>query len=215
MQRPSHLRATLALSLSIAVGDIRYVSIYIPRSPPITPFEGGTPGNMVNVTEQLGDFRAVIKYVRSQHQYGPNKVVLWATSLSGGHAITLASDMNIAATVTQCPSTGVACKVPLGPGMVTTLCAAVYDWFRQMLELAPYYIPATGSPGTVGALTYEIALTVSAAKTSHPTHKVVAKDDNICDSSSTLKVAHMAQGSITVLIPTGMTSEHVYPTMKF
>ncbi|KAF7424570.1 hypothetical protein PC9H_009878 [Pleurotus ostreatus] len=171
----------------------------------------------------------------------------WGTS--GGHVITLASDisLNIAAAVAQCPFTGAACKVPFGPGMVMTLCAAVYDWFRQMLGLAPYYIPATGPPGTVGALTYEHCFdrisetfpsnaqsqrnnqvsgaSVFALRSYDPSSRaseircpllmVVAQNDNICDSSSTLKVAQLAQGSIKISIPTGVTSEHVYPTMKF
>ncbi|KAJ8692469.1 hypothetical protein PTI98_009779 [Pleurotus ostreatus] len=197
---------------------------------------GGTPRNLVNVAEQLEDFRTVIKYVRSQNQYDPNKIVLWGTSLSGGHVITLASDisLNIAAAVAQCPFTGAACKVPFGPGMVMTLCAAVYDWFRQMLGLAPYYIPATGPPGTVGALTYEHCFdrisetfpsnaqsqrnnqvsgaSVFALRSYDPSSRaseircpllmVVAQNDNICDSSSTLKVAQLAQGSIKISIPT-------------
>ncbi|KAL4268346.1 AB hydrolase superfamily protein [Pleurotus pulmonarius] len=197
---------------------------------------GTSDRNIVDVAEQLQDFRTVIKYVRSQPEYDPGRVILWGTSLSGGHAITLASDvsLNIAAAVTQCPFTGVACKLPFSRAMVMTLCAAVYDWFRQILGLAPYYIPATGRPGTVGVLTYEHCLdritetfpmikqsqwnnqvsgaSVFALMSYHPSSRaseircpllmVVAEEDNLCDSSSTLKVAELAQGSIKVSIPT-------------
>ncbi|KAG9224989.1 hypothetical protein CCMSSC00406_0001860 [Pleurotus cornucopiae] len=94
----------------------------------------GTPRNMVNVAVQLEDFHTVINLsgessLSAELLFG--EIVLIDES-AGGHAITLASDisLNIAAAVTQCPLTGVACKVPFGPGMMMTLCAAVYDWFR-------------------------------------------------------------------------------------
>ena len=45
--------------------------------------EGGTPRHIVYVSEQLDDYRTVIKYCRQQPEFDPHKVVLWGTSFAG------------------------------------------------------------------------------------------------------------------------------------
>lgn len=43
----------------------------------------GTPRHIVYVSEQLDDYRAVIKHCRQQPEIDPQKVILWGTSFSG------------------------------------------------------------------------------------------------------------------------------------
>lgn len=46
-------------------------------------YSGGTPRHVVYISEQLEDYRTVIKYCRLQPEFDPHKVILWGTSLSG------------------------------------------------------------------------------------------------------------------------------------
>lgn len=44
----------------------------------------GTPRNCMFVTEQLEDYRSVVKWVKSgQHNFDPQRIILWGTSFSG------------------------------------------------------------------------------------------------------------------------------------
>lgn len=43
----------------------------------------GTPRHIIYVSEQLDDYRAVIKHCRQQSEIDPQKVILWGTSFSG------------------------------------------------------------------------------------------------------------------------------------
>lgn len=45
----------------------------------------GSPRYMIKIDEQEDDYRAVIKYCRSQSDLNPNKVILWGTTFSGTH----------------------------------------------------------------------------------------------------------------------------------
>lgn len=44
----------------------------------------GTPRNCLFVTEQLEDYRSVVKWVKSgRHKLDPQRIILWGTSFSG------------------------------------------------------------------------------------------------------------------------------------
>ncbi|PIL35651.1 hypothetical protein GSI_02381 [Ganoderma sinense ZZ0214-1] len=115
----------------------------------------GTPRNVVYVSEQLDDYRTVVKYVRQQPEFDPQRVILWGTSFSGGHVVTLASEknLNISAVVSQCPYLGNTPLPSLSMGFVKTVLAAVSDVIRQAVGLSPKYMPAVAHPGEVGLMT--------------------------------------------------------------
>ncbi|EMD31306.1 hypothetical protein CERSUDRAFT_100500 [Gelatoporia subvermispora B] len=115
----------------------------------------GEPRHAVYVTEQLDDYKAVIKFCRQQPEFDPNRVILWGTSFSGGHVVTLASEthLNIVAVISQCPYLGFQPPAPLSFVMLKTFAYALVDALRQAVSLSPLYIPATSAPGTVGVLT--------------------------------------------------------------
>lgn len=46
-------------------------------------FEDGTPRSILIVKDQLDDYRTVIKWVRQQLEFDPQRVVLFGTSFSG------------------------------------------------------------------------------------------------------------------------------------
>ncbi|KAI0076202.1 hypothetical protein K474DRAFT_1663328 [Panus rudis PR-1116 ss-1] len=115
----------------------------------------GKPRHSVYVTEQLEDYRTVIKFCRQQAEFDPHRVILWGSSLSGGHVVSLASEkhLNICAGVAQCPYLGVIAKSPLTLSAIKTLGWAVLDILKQAIGLSPIFIPAVAENGTVGVLT--------------------------------------------------------------
>jgi hypothetical protein len=45
----------------------------------------GTPRNVVNIKEQLEDYRTVIKYARQQPELDAQRVIVFGTSFSGNN----------------------------------------------------------------------------------------------------------------------------------
>ncbi|KAJ7692124.1 alpha/beta-hydrolase [Mycena rosella] len=115
----------------------------------------GTPRYRLVVNDQLEDYRTVIKYARHQPQFDPQRLVVWGSSFSGGHAITLSEDaaLNAVAAIAQCPYTGVNPPLPLDMTYLKIVGSAVLDIIKQTLGFTPVYIPVISEPGTVGALT--------------------------------------------------------------
>ncbi|KAJ7082944.1 alpha/beta-hydrolase [Mycena belliarum] len=115
----------------------------------------GTPRSLLVVKDQLEDYRTVIKYARQQPQFDPQRVVVWGSSFSGAHAISLSADasVNAAAAVAQCPYTGTTPSLPMSTASMEIVASAILDIIKQALGLAPLYIPVVSDPGTVGALT--------------------------------------------------------------
>ncbi|KAL7279139.1 hypothetical protein ACG7TL_006979 [Trametes sanguinea] len=116
---------------------------------------GGTPRHVVYISEQLEDYRTVIKYCRLQPEFDPHKVILWGTSLSGGHVVTLASEreLNPTAVISQCPYLGTGPSTEISWTFIKTILRGIQDVLRQAVGLHPTYIPAVAYPGQVGMLT--------------------------------------------------------------
>jgi len=122
----------------------------------------GTPRHILLVNEQLEDYRTVIEYARGQPEFDGQRVVLWGSSFSGGHAITLTADRSVApfAAIAQGPYTGGRSPIiKYNLGFVKTVILLLADVLKQSLGMEPVYIPAAANPGEVGALTAEGAMT--------------------------------------------------------
>jgi len=117
----------------------------------------GTPRHVLIVKDQLEDYRTVIKYVRQQPEFDPQRLVLWGSSFSGAHTITLSADstVNAVAAMAQCPYTGVSPPLPLDMTYLKIAGSILLDVIKQTLGLTPVYIPVVSEPKTVGALTTE------------------------------------------------------------
>ncbi|KAI0705794.1 alpha/beta-hydrolase [Cerioporus squamosus] len=115
----------------------------------------GKPRHVVYVSEQLEDYRTVIKFCRQQPEFDPQRVILWGTSFAGGHVVTLASEreLNLSAVVAQCPYLGHAPIPPMSWGFVKTVMKGVLDVLKQAVGLGPVYMPAAARPGGVGLMT--------------------------------------------------------------
>jgi len=122
----------------------------------------GEPRQLLDIDRQLDDWRSALTYARSLPG-GPDarRIVLWGTSLGGGHVLTTAArDHEVAAVVAQVPHvSGVAAARSVGPvqsARLTTL--ALLDLVRGATGRSPHYIAAAGAPGEIAAMTTPDAL---------------------------------------------------------
>ncbi len=119
----------------------------------------GEPRQLVDIRRQLEDWRAAIAFARNLPGIDPARIGLWGTSLSGGHAIVLASqDHKIAAISAQCPMVDGRASVymivnDIGWGNVVRLgLSGLVDKARSFLGLSPYYVPIVAPPGGFAAM---------------------------------------------------------------
>jgi acetyl esterase/lipase len=121
---------------------------------------GGRPRQLIWIPNQLEDYAAAVDFARSLEAIDPQRIALWGTSLSGGHAITVAArDHRIACVVAQCPGVDGRASAKYAfetMGLKHLLRMVVHgqrDWVRGLLGLAPHRIPIVGKPGSIGLLT--------------------------------------------------------------
>lgn len=111
----------------------------------------GEPRQLIDPAMQLEDWRAAIAYVRHHGWAGPDRVVLWGSSLSGGHVLALgAEDSRLGAIVSQVPHVdGAASVAAVDPRTVRALLgAATKDVTAARHGDEPVTIPIVGEPGT-------------------------------------------------------------------
>lgn len=116
---------------------------------------GGEPRQVVDVPGQLQDVAAAVAAARGHSGVDPDGVVLWGTSLGGGHAVTVAAgDPRIAAVVAQVPFNGFPRRVGGRSSRATVrlLAAMVTDALRGALGRGPSYIPVVGGPGDLAVM---------------------------------------------------------------
>jgi dienelactone hydrolase len=121
----------------------------------------GQPRQLLSISRQLEDWHAAIGYARSRPEFDPERVVVWGTSMGGGHAITLAStDHRLAGAIAQCPFTdGVASTRAIDPVTTARLTAhAVRDIFGAAIGKPPRYVELAGDPGALALMTSADAL---------------------------------------------------------
>jgi alpha-beta hydrolase superfamily lysophospholipase len=130
----------------------------------------GEPRQLVDVGDQLTDWRAALAYTRQRPDVDPARVALWGTSLGAGHAVTVAAhDPTVAAVVAQLPFLGVepARSSPRPAGVTLRLfAAAVRDALGGLVGRPPVMVPMVGEPGTVAVFSdtedYAVVRTLAA-----------------------------------------------------
>jgi fermentation-respiration switch protein FrsA (DUF1100 family) len=66
---------------------------------------GGEPRHDVNPWQQIEDWRRAVSYLQERPEVDPDRIGIWGTSYSGGHAIVLgATDRRVKAVVAQAPT---------------------------------------------------------------------------------------------------------------
>lgn len=118
---------------------------------------GGSSGprGLLDIGRQEQDWRAAVDYARSVPGADPERVVVWGTSFSGGHAITTAAgDPRIAAAIAQCPFTdGWASRRTLSLATQARLGAkAAGDLMAALVRRDPVRVRVAGAPGEVALM---------------------------------------------------------------
>jgi alpha-beta hydrolase superfamily lysophospholipase len=117
---------------------------------------GGHPRQIISIDGQLADIAAAVACARGLEYVDPSRIVLWGTSLGGGHAVAAAArDRGIAAVIAQVPFNGFPRKAEGRSRRATLrlLAAMADDWGRAKLRLAPRYIPSVAATGELAVMT--------------------------------------------------------------
>jgi fermentation-respiration switch protein FrsA (DUF1100 family) len=116
----------------------------------------GEPRQLLDIRKQHADYHAAIAYARGLDWVDPERVAVFGSSFSGGHAVAVAAaDPRIAASVSQCPfMDGLASLPTLGAmNMARATVAGLRDQLGALAGRAPHYIPAVGPPGSFAVMT--------------------------------------------------------------
>ena len=120
---------------------------------------GGEPRQLVWIPFQLEDTLAAVEFARSLKEVDPDRIALWGTSLSAGHAIvTAARDNRIACVCAQCPlldgmEAGRRLLKSVGIGSLFRIIPhGQRDLVRSWFGLSAHRIPLFGRRGTIAAM---------------------------------------------------------------
>ena len=121
----------------------------------------GQPRQLLDIARQQDDYRAAVAWARHAEGIDPDRIVLWGSSFSGGHVVSVAAgDPRIAAVIAQAPYTDslpVIRRMPVR-NLLRASVAALRDSAGAILGRPPILIPAAGAPGTFAAMTEPDAL---------------------------------------------------------
>ena len=115
----------------------------------------GHPRDLVNPFRHLNDWKAALAYARGLPGVDAERLALWGSSFSGGHAlVTAARDGRVRAVVAQVPFVDGA-KTASFLGWRYTAEAvghALRDLARLLTFREPHYVPLVGEPGTFAVM---------------------------------------------------------------
>ena len=116
----------------------------------------GEPRQYLSVARQLEDYAAAIDFARDLDDIDGKSIVLWGSSFSGGHVLTLgAQRTDIAAIVAQVPAADLltaVLKVPLWTN-VRLVALGIADMLGSLFGARPVYAAVVGQPGALAVMT--------------------------------------------------------------
>jgi uncharacterized protein len=131
---------------------------------------GGTPRQLVRVSEQQADFLAAIEFSRTLSEVDPSRVAVWGFSLSGGHVFPVAArDPELGAAIAVSALADGPASAPNGFRHTTPLSSmrlmgrGAFDALGGLFGRDPLLVPLAGERGTVAALTTPDSLNGSRA----------------------------------------------------
>ncbi|GAB3156665.1 hypothetical protein GCM10027258_63450 [Amycolatopsis stemonae] len=110
----------------------------------------GSPRQLLDIGDQLDDWRAALAYGRSLPEVDPDRIAVWGTSFGGGHVLRIAGeDHGVAAVVAQCPFTdgpaSLLSRFRAGPvSMAGLVIAALLDVVGSVFGTKPVLAPVVG-----------------------------------------------------------------------
>lgn len=116
----------------------------------------GQPRQLFNIAWQHQDYLAAIEYVTAVYKISRDKVILWGSSMSGGHVMAVGATLpDLAGVIAQVPHVNGFASVSLTPFVVALKlsCLALQDLLGSVLGREPVYVNAAGKPGEVALMT--------------------------------------------------------------
>ncbi len=116
----------------------------------------GEPRQLLSIPKQHQDWHAAIRHARTLPGVEAGKIILWGTSFSGGHVLSVAiREPDIAAVISQVPfMSGLSAALVSGLSQNARLTVAAWkDVARMLLKRDPYYVSIFGEPGDLAAMT--------------------------------------------------------------
>ncbi|GAA1638422.1 alpha/beta hydrolase [Kribbella alba] len=121
---------------------------------------GGRPRQVARIRDQVADLEAAVEYAATLPGVDPNKLAVWAFSLSGGYVFEVAArNPRLAAAIAQTPNadgpaaTRNAARYQKPLAMLRLTGRIILDALGGLLGRDPLLVPLVGKPGTVALLT--------------------------------------------------------------
>ncbi|MCG7853853.1 MAG: alpha/beta hydrolase, partial [Methanosarcinaceae archaeon] len=115
----------------------------------------GEPRQLLDFKKQHEDWNAAIAYSRQLPQVDNTKVILWGSSLSGGHVLKVASiHPEVVAVISQVPylSAWASLRLSSLSKILALTLHGSYDLARGLLGLTPHYVLSIGEPDQLALL---------------------------------------------------------------
>jgi uncharacterized protein len=109
----------------------------------------GTPRQDIDPWAQIADWRRAITYLENRPEVDPERIGIWGTSFSGGHALVLgATDRRVKCVVSQVPTISGFEQVRrrVAPDMMPGFLASLTDDLREQHRGQPPRVQAVASP---------------------------------------------------------------------
>lgn len=149
MRLPAYAERFRAVGYHVLVFDYRHFGE-----------SAGTPRQLLAIEKQLTDWASALELVRSLPEVDAARVVLWGTSLSGGHVLVAAArDSGVAAVIAQCPMVdGLAAAIrgltyAGGRAFAEAVRAGLRDASSRLRQRPPELVPIVGPPGSMALMT--------------------------------------------------------------
>jgi dienelactone hydrolase len=142
---PAYAEAFRAAGYAVVLFDYRHFGA-----------SSGRPRQLLDITRQIADYRAVVRWARQLDGVDPDRIVLWGTSFSGGYVLEVAAtDSRIAAVIAQVPFTDGVPTLMRAPlkNVVRLAVAGLRDQVGAWRGRPPRLVPVVGDPGTLAAIT--------------------------------------------------------------
>jgi len=116
----------------------------------------GEPRQLIDIKRQLEDWKSAVRYARGLGDVDPERVVLWGSSFSGGHVLSIAAeDHRVATVIAQGLFTdGLASSLAVDPKVSIKLTfLALADRIGSLFGAKPILVPVAGRPGETALMT--------------------------------------------------------------
>ncbi|MFO1469470.1 MAG: alpha/beta hydrolase [Turneriella sp.] len=123
----------------------------------------GEPRQLIDIGQQLEDWRAALLYIRHHSAVDANRIALWGTSFAGGHVVEIAAtDQKVRCVISQVPHLDGFASASMAGGTQAARLAmeAARDAASGLIGLEPHYVKVAGSAGELAAMTSDNVATI-------------------------------------------------------